>query len=88
MNLLLIDDTIQGLDSFVSSCNNNTKYVLYNYSDNLETIKSKIEELNIETFTNLAFVFSSGVSIENKLFVNEKPFITYDISNNYNERGR
>jgi hypothetical protein len=82
MNLLLIDDTIQALSIFINSCNDNTKYVVYNYSDTLEIIKRKIEDLNISSFNKLAFVFSSGSDINNKLFVIDQSFITYDPSNN------
>ena len=48
MNVLLIDDNIVNNEKIINGLNTNTKYILFNYdTDTLESIKTKINELNI-----------------------------------------
>lgn len=83
MNLLLVDDSIYGLSTFLNSINLNTKYVIYNTIDNLDTIIKQINELNTINFDNIAFIFSSNNNyIESKIFLDNKQFISYIIENN------
>ena len=61
MNILLIDDNIIDNEKIINGINNNTKYILFNYNtDTLESIKTKINELNI---TNIN---SCGIIAHNK----------------------
>ena len=61
MNILLIDDNIINNEKIINGINNNTKYILFNYNtDTLESIKTKINELNI---TNIN---SCGIIAHNK----------------------
>jgi uncharacterized protein YjbI with pentapeptide repeats len=61
MNILLIDDNIINNEKIINGINNNTKYILFNYNtDTLESIKIKINELNI---TNIN---SCGIIAHNK----------------------
>ena len=61
MNVLLIDDNIVNNEKIINGLNTNTKYILFNYNtDTLESIKTKINELNI---TNIN---SCGIIAHNK----------------------
>lgn len=57
MNILLIDDSINDYQKIINGLNNNTKYILFNYNtDTLESIKNKINELNITSFNSCGLI--------------------------------
>ena len=57
MNILLIDDSINDNNKIINGINNNTKYILFNYNtDTLESIKTKINELNITTINSCGII--------------------------------
>lgn len=57
MNILLIDDSINDYQKIINGINNNTKYILFNYNtDTLESIKTKINELNITTINSCGLI--------------------------------
>jgi len=77
MNLLLIDSEIPGLDIFMKSCNQNTKFVVYHTKFvTFQMLDKKISSLNVYRYNNLGFVFVNDYT--NKLFLDNKPFINYN----------
>jgi hypothetical protein len=57
MNILLIDDSIIDYQKIINGLNNNSKYILFNYNtDTLESIKTKISELNITSFNSCGLI--------------------------------
>ena len=57
MNVLLIDDAIADLNIFTNGINDKTKYIIYNYGNTFVEIKNKVDELMLDTFDTLGFVF-------------------------------
>ena len=80
-NILLIDSTIPSIDKFIDGINSNTSHIVYKSDDTLETIKLRIEELNIKAFDNLGFIFTGDVP-HFKEFVSNTSFISTDASEN------
>lgn len=77
MNLLLIDSKIPGLDIFMKSCNQNTKFVVYHTEFvTFQMLDNKISSLNVYRYNNLGFVFVNDYT--NKLFLDNKTFINYN----------
>ena len=78
MNLLLIDSEIPGLDIFMKSCNSNTKCIVYHTKlVSFELLYKKIISLGQLRYNNLGFVFVND-DRSNKLFIDNRPFITYN----------
>lgn len=79
MNLLLIDENIPGLNIFTESINENSKYIIYRYSDTFDELEKKIYDFGLEVFENLSIVFVDDHR-PTKLFVSFNSFISF--SNN------
>ena len=79
MNLLLIDETLKSLETFIQGCNETTKYVIYGLEDSFEELKLKIQNLEVSSFNNVGFVFEDGGIT--KTFIYNTPFISLDESN-------
>lgn len=92
MNILLIDDSINDYQKIINGINNNAKYILFNYNtDTLESIKTKINELNITTINSCGIIahnkylnYFKLVDSMNKCYLNDiltwtemKNFITW-----------
>ena len=77
MNLLLVDLTIPQVDTFLNSVNENTKTVTYSITDTFESLKEKIDSLQINNFNNIGFVFVDEYH-PLKMFVSYNSFITFN----------
>ncbi len=78
MNLLLVDSTVFEVGLFTRSCNENTKFVIYDsHIDTFETVRQKIANLNIDKFDNLAFAFIDTHNFLN-FFVSNNTFISFN----------
>ena len=80
MNLLLIDQRLKCLETFIQGCNETTKHVTYGLEDSFEEVKTKIENLGVSSFNHVGFVFDNDGEGILKLFVSYNPFISFDES--------
>jgi hypothetical protein len=78
MNLLLVDKSLNSLQTFLNGCNSNTKCVLYEPSDSFDDIKNSINNLGEVSFSHLGFVFENSGIV--KLFVSNNSFVSFDES--------
>ena len=83
MNLLLIDDRLKSLETFILGCNENTRHLTYGLEDSFEELKIKIQNLEVSSFNHVGFVFEDEGIL--KTFVSYNPFITFDESSNIND---
>lgn len=79
MNLLLINNDIKDISTFIKSINSNTKYVIY---DNFNEIIQKIKILNIKTLVHVGFVFE--YIYDNKVNFNDIELIIIYLTKTYN----
>jgi hypothetical protein len=71
----LIDKTLKNIETFLNSCNNDTKVILYNLNDTFEELINIIQSLSETKFNHLGFVFENNNVIV-KMFINNAPFIS------------
>jgi len=85
MNLLLIDETIPSKELFIEGINEDTKFITYSITDTFEKLTEKINNFNIDSFSNVAFVFVDDRT-PLKMFVSYNTFISYsgDVINQNN----
>lgn len=87
MNLLLINKTIPGFSEFIDSINSNTKYVVYDTNtDTFNGILEQINQIGIDNFTNIGFVFENN-TWGNQVFLENTNFIDVVSTNNFDEDG-
>ncbi len=77
MNLLLVDSKITSLNTFLNGVNQNTKTVTYSVTDTFESLKEKIDNLQVNNFDNVGFVFVDEHH-PLKMFVSYNSFISFN----------
>jgi hypothetical protein len=75
MNLLLIDSKLESLFNFKSSLNQNTKFVSYGLLDTNELLFQKINNLGIQAFDYVGFVFKDN-HLNSEQFIQREKFIS------------
>jgi Domain of unknown function (DUF4347) len=73
-NILLIDDTVQEHQQFVSGCNATTFPIVYNYHSDRKELKALLAR-KFSTIQRIAFVFHNA-SMNSKLFLNNQCFFS------------
>jgi hypothetical protein len=80
-NLILIDSSIDDLTGFINSINSNTNYIIFNFNtDTYQSIKEKIDNLNLISINSLAIAQHGSISVEFKLVANEPVNILNDLT--------